>query len=106
MSGANWIVVACCQLNDHTPGNKMKSKSLAIYFILLVLLCTAFIIEAQVLGEQGTYLAQGYMLIVIALLFLTKEMKSFGEYYADAVKIELRGRLPIIPFRLLFDNAK
>lgn len=37
-------------------------KSLIAYFVILVLLCASFVIGALILGEQGAYLAQGYML--------------------------------------------
>jgi len=40
----------------------MKSHSLTVYFIILVVLCAAFIGGAKALGQQGAYLAQAYML--------------------------------------------
>ena len=40
----------------------MKHKSLMIYFIILSILCAGFVIGARMMGEQGVYLAQGYMM--------------------------------------------
>ena len=40
----------------------MNHRSLLSYFILLVLLCAGFVIRARMMGEQGVYLAGGYML--------------------------------------------
>ena len=40
----------------------MKNRSLISYFILLIILCAGFIIGARMMGEQGVYLAGGYML--------------------------------------------
>jgi hypothetical protein len=40
----------------------MKKKPLIAYFIILIVLSSSFIVGARILGEQGVYLAQGYML--------------------------------------------
>jgi hypothetical protein len=40
----------------------MKNRSLLAYFLILVILCAAFIAGARAFGEQGIYLAQGYMM--------------------------------------------
>lgn len=40
----------------------MNHKSLLVYFFILIALCTAFIAGAKMMGKQGMYLAQGYML--------------------------------------------
>ena len=40
----------------------MKNSSLAIYFVLLLILCSGVIVGAKLLGKQGMYLAQVYML--------------------------------------------
>lgn len=50
--------------------NTLPIFSLAVYFIILIVLCAGFVIGAKMLGEQGAYLAQGYMLTpaVAALL--------------------------------------
>jgi hypothetical protein len=37
----------------------MNNKSLFIYFVLLILLCTGFIIGARMMGQQGVYLPSG-----------------------------------------------
>ncbi|HEY5730799.1 MAG TPA: CPBP family intramembrane glutamic endopeptidase [Anaerolineales bacterium] len=50
----------------------MKHKSLIIYFVTLTFLCAAFIVGARALGEQGMYLAQGYMLTPAIAAILTR----------------------------------
>ncbi len=50
----------------------MKKFSLAIYFIILFALCTAVIIGAKMLGQQGAYLAQFYMLTPAIAAFITR----------------------------------
>jgi membrane protease YdiL (CAAX protease family) len=40
----------------------MKFKGLISYFIILVVLCSGFIILMKILGKSGAYLAQAYML--------------------------------------------
>jgi len=50
----------------------MKKFSLAIYFVILILLCTAFIAGARILGKQGQYLAQGYMFTPAIAALLTR----------------------------------
>jgi len=52
-------------------------RPLAVYFVILVALCTGFVVGARALGKQGVYLAQGYMLTpalaaVITRLFFYK----------------------------------
>lgn len=60
----------------------MTHKPLLIYFIILILLCAGFIIGAKMMGEQGVYLAQGYMLtpalaaIMTRLFFYEKKFKD------------------------------
>lgn len=60
----------------------MKHKPLIIYFIILITLCAGFIVGAKTLGEQGMYLAQGYMLtpalaaLVTRLFFYEKKFKD------------------------------
>jgi len=60
----------------------MKHKSLVIYFVILALLCTGFIVGAKALGQQGMYLAQGYMMtpaiaaIITRLFFYDKKFKD------------------------------
>ena len=46
--------------------------SLATYFVLLFVLCAAFIVGAKMLGQQGAYLAQGYMLTPAIAALLTR----------------------------------
>jgi len=50
----------------------MKSKSLAIYFVILFVLCAAVIVGAKMLGRQGAYLAQVYMLTPAIAAILTR----------------------------------
>lgn len=50
----------------------MKSKSLAIYFILLAALCATIIVAAKMMGQQGAYLAQFYMLTPAIAAILTR----------------------------------
>lgn len=50
----------------------MKSKSLAIYFIILFVLCAVVIVGAKMLGQQGAYLAQVYMLTPAIAAILTR----------------------------------
>lgn len=50
----------------------MKHKSLIAYFIILTTLCSAFIVGAKMMGEQGMYLAQGYMLTPALAALVTR----------------------------------
>ena len=60
----------------------MKHKSLIAYFVILFLLCAGFVIGAKMMGEQGMYLAQGYMLtpalaaLITRLFFYEKKFKD------------------------------
>jgi uncharacterized protein len=60
----------------------MQHKSLVIYFVILVMLCAGFVAGAKMLGEQGMYLAQGYMLtpaiagLITRLFFYDKKFKD------------------------------
>ena len=61
----------------------MKMKPLLIYLVVLSLLCAAFIIGAKILGEQGLYLAQGYMLTP-ALAALIVRLFFYAPKFSDA----------------------
>jgi membrane protease YdiL (CAAX protease family) len=50
----------------------MKNSSLAIYFIILVTLCSAVIVGAKMLGQQGVYLAQFYMMTPAIAAIITR----------------------------------
>ena len=50
----------------------MKKSPLAIYFIILFALCAAVIIGAKMLGQQGAYLAQFYMLTPAIAAVITR----------------------------------
>jgi hypothetical protein len=50
----------------------VKNKSLIAYFVILIILCTGFVIGARMMGEQGAYLAQGYMLTPAIAAIITR----------------------------------
>lgn len=50
----------------------MKKSPLTIYFIILFTLCAAVIIGAKMLGQQGAYLAQFYMLTPAITAIITR----------------------------------
>jgi membrane protease YdiL (CAAX protease family) len=50
----------------------MNKPALIIYFIFLIFLCTAIIVGAKMMGQQGMYLAQGYMLTPAIAAILTR----------------------------------
>ncbi len=50
----------------------MKKSSLAIYFAILLGLCAAVIVGAKMLGQQGAYLAQFYMLVPAIAAVITR----------------------------------
>jgi uncharacterized protein len=50
----------------------MKNKPLFTYFVILFLLCASFIIGARVMGQQGIYLASGYMLTPAIAALITR----------------------------------
>lgn len=50
----------------------MKKSSLLIYFVILVALCSAVIVGAKSLGQQGAYLAQFYMLTPAMAAIITR----------------------------------
>jgi len=50
----------------------MKHKSLIIYFVILVTLCAGFVVGARVMGKQGAYLAQGYMMTPAIAALITR----------------------------------
>lgn len=76
----------------------MKNRSIIAYFTILVILCAGFVIGARMMGEQGVYLAGGYMLtpaiaaLVTRLVFHAPRFKDahlrFGRF-SDYVKFWL-----------------
>jgi CAAX protease family protein len=50
----------------------MNNKPLAIYFLILAVLCAMVIVGAKALGQQGNYLAQFYMLTPAIAAILTR----------------------------------
>jgi uncharacterized protein len=58
--------------NSESRRFPMKKHSLAIYFVILIILCSAVIIGAKMLGQQGAYLAQLYMLVPAIAAIITR----------------------------------
>ncbi|NTU55947.1 MAG: CPBP family intramembrane metalloprotease [Anaerolineales bacterium] len=50
----------------------MKNKSLITYLVILSILCTGFVVGARMMGEQGVYLAGGYMLTPALAALITR----------------------------------
>lgn len=50
----------------------MKKRPLATYFVMLALLCALVIVGAKMLGQQGNYLAQFYMLTPAIAALITR----------------------------------
>lgn len=50
----------------------MKKRPLIAYFTILAVLCGGIVIGARMMGEQGTYLAQGYMLTPALAAIITR----------------------------------
>ena len=83
----------------------MKQKPLAIYFVILALLSTAWIVAAKLLGEPGRYLAQVYMLtpaiaaLITRLFFYENRFKDanlrfgclsdYGKYWLISIAVTL-----------------
>ena len=83
----------------------MKQKSLAIYFVILILLSTAWIMGAKLLGESGRYLAQLYMMTPAIAALITRSffyenrfkdanlrfgrLSDYGRYWLISVAITM-----------------
>jgi hypothetical protein len=50
----------------------MKNKSLITYLAILSILCAGFVVGARMMGEQGVYLAGGYMLTPALAALITR----------------------------------
>jgi len=50
----------------------MKQRSLFIYIFILFILCAGFVLGARMIGEQGAYLAQGYMMTPAMAALITR----------------------------------
>lgn len=50
----------------------MKNKSLITYLVILSILCAGFVVGARGMGEQGMYLAGGYMLTPAIAALITR----------------------------------
>ena len=51
---------------------EMKQQSLVIYFIILFILCAGFVMGARMMGAQGVYLVQGYMMTPAIAALITR----------------------------------
>jgi membrane protease YdiL (CAAX protease family) len=51
---------------------EVKDKSLIAYSVILVLLCTGFVVGARMMGKQGAYLVQGYMMTPAMAALITR----------------------------------
>ena len=83
----------------------MKQKSLAIYFVILVVLSTVWIVDAKLVGEQARYLAQVYMMtpaiaaLITRLFFYENRFKDanlrfgrlsdYGRYWLISIAITI-----------------
>lgn len=61
----------------------MRRRSLVAYIIILAALCAAVIVGARLLGRQGAYLAQSYMLMPAVAALLTR-LFFYKPRFADA----------------------
>ncbi len=61
----------------------MQNKSLISYFIILIILCSAFIILMKFLGQSGAYLAQAYMLSPAIAALITRAF-FYEKKFSDA----------------------
>jgi len=61
----------------------MNNKSLAIYLLILVVLCAIVIVGAKTLGRQGNYLAGVYMLTPAIAAILTR-LFFYEPHFKDA----------------------
>jgi membrane protease YdiL (CAAX protease family) len=61
----------------------MKQKSLIAYFVILIILCAGLIIGARMLGEQGAYMAQGYMMTPAIAAVITR-LFFYEPHFKDA----------------------
>lgn len=83
----------------------MNQKSLAIYFVVLIILSAAWIVGAKLVGEQGRYLAQAYMMTPAIAAFITRlffyenrfkdanlrfgRLSDYGRYWLSSVAISI-----------------
>jgi membrane protease YdiL (CAAX protease family) len=83
----------------------MKQKSLVIYFVVLIILSTAWIVGAKLAGEQGRYLAQVYMMTPAIAALITRvffyenrfkdanlrlgRLSDYGRYWLISVAITI-----------------
>lgn len=68
---------------DNIEAKQNASNVLLVYFLILTFLCASFIIGAKALGENGRYLAQGYM-ITPAIAALITRLFFYKGKFSDA----------------------
>jgi len=61
----------------------MKNKSLIIYFVILTILCAGFVVGARMMGQEGAYLAQGYMMTPAIAALITR-LFFYKPHFKDA----------------------
>lgn len=61
----------------------MRTRSISLYFVFLVLLCAGFVTGARLLGRQAMYLAGGYMLTPALAALLTR-LFFHPQHFRDA----------------------
>jgi hypothetical protein len=60
-----------------------KTKSLFIYFVILIILCAGFVLGARMMGQSGAYLAGGYMLTPAIAAVITR-LFFYDQHFKDA----------------------
>jgi hypothetical protein len=61
----------------------MKSKPLSVYFVILLAMCAAILVGVKMLGQQGAYLAQVYMLTPAIAAIVTR-LFFYEPHFKDA----------------------
>ena len=61
----------------------MSTRPLAVYFAILAVLCAGVIAGTKMLGQEGAYLAQGYM-VTPALAAILTRLLVYGRRFTDA----------------------
>jgi len=61
----------------------MKQRSLFIYIFILFILCAGFVLGVRMIGEQGAYLAQGYMMTPAMAALITRRF-FYKPHFKDA----------------------
>jgi membrane protease YdiL (CAAX protease family) len=61
----------------------MNKKALIAYFVILIILCASFVVGARMMGKNGAYLAQGYMLTPAMAAIITR-IFFYPAHFKDA----------------------